>query len=170
MGLRVAITGTPGTGKTSAVAALDTPLEVIDLNAAIVQQGLTSGHDVDRDTAIADLDAIQHWLADRDDIIIDSHLAHYLDVDLVIVLRCEPDELRRRLLERGESTAKADENAASERLDLILVAAVERHDPAIIHEIDTTTLSPDAVASHIARIITESYRPGFGSVSYLDSP
>ena len=169
MGMRVAVTGTPGTGKTSAVARCSSPLDLVDLNAEIIQHGLTSGHDIDRDSAIADLDAIQEWLADRDDIIIDSHLSHYIAVDLVIVLRCEPDELRRRLLDRGESVEKADENASSERLDLILAAAVERHDPSTIHEIDTTGLSPAAVAARIDGIITGTDRPGFGSISYLES-
>ena len=118
--MRVAVTGTPGTGKTTAVGLVGTEINVIHLNDLVREEGLTEGTDEDRDSLYVDLDAVSERLADRDDILVESHLAHYLDVDRVIVLRCRPESLEARLLERGESETKATENAEAEALDVIL--------------------------------------------------
>jgi len=41
--MRVAVTGTPGTGKSTATERLDTDLDVIHLNDVILEEGLTTG-------------------------------------------------------------------------------------------------------------------------------
>ena len=55
--MKVAVTGTPGTGKTTATDQLDTELSVVHLNDVIRSESLTVGHDDERDSAIADVDA-----------------------------------------------------------------------------------------------------------------
>jgi adenylate kinase len=111
--MRVAVTGTPGTGKTTATERLETDLEVVHLNDLVREEGLTTGEDPERGSLVVDLEAVADRLAGREDVLVESHLAHHLDVDRVIVLRCHPERLRERLLERGESQQGGNTGAGS---------------------------------------------------------
>lgn len=166
--MRIAVTGTPGTGKTSATDALETDLDVVHLNEVIREEDLYEEIDEERDSAIADLDAVREWVGDRDDCVIESHLAHHLDVDRVVVLRCRPEVLADRLQERGESEASIEENAESEALDVILVEAVERHGMDAVYEIDTTGRSPSGVATEIDAVIQGDRESSAGTVDFTD--
>jgi adenylate kinase len=184
----VALTGTPGTGKTtvSALVADRLGLEVVHLNDAIREAELFSERDVDRDSLVADLTAVEAWLADYraaggerpageaaapdgdPDLLVESHLAHLLDVDRVIVLRCHPESLKPRLRERGESEASVAENAESEALDTILAAAVDRHGDKAVWEIDTTDRAPEAVADDVVAAIDGETDPRVGVVDFIE--
>jgi adenylate kinase len=166
--VRVAITGTPGTGKTSATERLDTELDVVHLNEVIEQEGHTQGVDDERQSTIADLDAIRDWFDGRDDVIVESHLAHHLPVDRAVVLRCHPETIKQRLINRGESEDSAQENAESEALDVILVEAIEEHGSESVYEIETTDRTPEEVGSEIGAVIAGDRDPGAGAVSYID--
>jgi len=162
------VTGTPGTGKTTATDRLDTDLDVVHLNRVVEAEGLTAGTDERRGSWIADVDAIEAWLDGRDDVVVESHLAHLFDADRVVVLRCRPDELERRLVARGESREKAAENAEAEALDLILAEAVERHGEERVYEVDTTDLEPAEVAAEIRAVVAGKREPSAGTVSFVD--
>ena len=166
--MRVAVTGTPGTGKTTAVERLETELEVVHLNDLIREAGLDEGTDPDRGSLIADLEAVRERLEGREDLLVESHLAHHLDVDRVVVLRCHPRRLRERLLERGEDGAKAAENAEAEALDVILSEAVDAHGLESVYEIDTTDRDPAAVADAIGAVLTGDREPSAGEVDFLE--
>lgn len=166
--MRVAVTGTPGTGKTTATEQLETDLELIHLNDLIREESLTTGHDDQRDSVIADLEAVESWLADRDGIIFESHLAHEFPADRVVVLRCHPETVEQRLQQRGESPESATENAQSEALDVILTEAVEGHDEQSVYEIDATDRPPEAVATAIREVIDGEREPRVGTVSFID--
>lgn len=181
--MRVAVTGTPGTGKTTATALLAdrehtsaesdcrnslSSFEVVHLNEVITEHEFTTGHDEHRDSAIVDIEAVSGWLDERDDVIFESHLAHYFAADRVVVCRCHPEELERRLDERGENADSIAENVESEALDVILAEAVERHGPDRIYEIETTDRDPDAVASEIEAVVSGSREPSAGTVSYIE--
>lgn len=165
--MRVVVTGTPGTGKTTAVEALETEARVVHLNDAIREHGLWTERDADRDTLVTDLDGVREWLGDWDGIV-ESHLAHHLDADTVVVLRCRPDVLEDRLQERGESELKAKENAESEALDVILSEAVEFHGEEHVYEIDTTDRTPEEVAAEIQAILDGDREPSAGTVDFID--
>lgn len=164
---RVAVTGTPGTGKTSATELLADRYEVCHLNDAIREHDLVGDHDRERDSMVADLDAVREWLGDWTGIV-DSHLAHHVESDRVVVLRCQPDVLEQRLRQRGESAGKARENAESEALDLILSEAVRAHGEDTVYEIDTTDLPPEAVAAEIEAVIRGEREPAAGEVDFLE--
>jgi len=166
--MRVAVTGTPGTGKTTATELAETPLSVIHLNDAIREHGLTAGHDDERDSVIADIDAVVAWLDGREDVLVESHLAHHLPVDRVIVLRCHPEELERRLEARAEPQSTVAENAESEALAVILSEAVERHGEEWVYGIDTTGREPAAVAADIEAVVAGEREPAAGTVSFLE--
>lgn len=164
--MRVAITGTPGTGKTTASKRLETDLEIIGLNDLIREEGLTVDIDEERNSLVADIERIADRLADRDGIVVESHLAHHLDADRIVVLRCAPETLKRRLLDRGESERKAEENAEAEALDVILSEAVDRHGLESVFEIDTTDLGPETVAERIEAVLEGSREPSAGTVDF----
>ncbi len=166
--MRVAVTGTPGTGKTSAVDAVETDLDTVHLNDVIKSEGLTTGQDEDRETLVVDIEALEEWLGDRENVIFESHLAHQFDADRVVVLRCRPDKLDERLTARGESPDSAAENAESEAMDLILSETVNRHGEESVYEIDTTDRSVEDVAAAIEAVLAGERDPSAGTVSFVD--
>ncbi|EMA47289.1 adenylate kinase family protein [Halococcus saccharolyticus] len=185
--MRVAVTGTPGSGKTTAtdrLAARDDgsnaddsggvegTLDLVHLNEVIREEGLSTGTDADRDSLVADLDGVEAWLDDRqttaDIALVESHLAHWLNADRVVVLRCHPAELEDRLAARGEPDATITENAESEALDVILGEAVERHSRDAVYEIDATDRAPEDVASEIRAVIAGEREPSAGTVSFVE--
>ncbi|KAB1188641.1 MULTISPECIES: adenylate kinase family protein [Haloferax] len=167
--MRLVVTGTPGTGKTTATDLVADELDaaVVHLNQLVKDEDLWTERDEDRDTLVVDLDAVRDRLGAWDGIV-ESHLAHHLDADRVVVLRCRPDVLEDRLLERGESEAKARENRESEALDVILGEAVEFHGEDAVYEIDTTDRDPQAVADEIVAVAEDEREPSAGTVDFIE--
>ena len=171
--MRLAVTGTPGTGKTTATNLLESRpgigrnFEVIHLGEIIESEDLYTSIDEDRDSKIADLEGLDTWLEGRDDVVFESHLAHHFPADRVAVLRCHPRELKSRLLDRGESEWKARENAESEALDVILAESVKRHGLNSVYEIDTTDRELDGVAGEIEAVVRGDREPSAGEVDYV---
>ena len=166
--MRVAVTGTPGTGKTTATERLTASLDVVHLNEVIKREGLTTGRDDDRETLVADVAAVDDWLDGRDDVVFESHLAHLFDAARVVVLRAHPETIESRLTERGEATSSVTENAESEALDIVLAEAVDRHGEDAVYEIDTTEMAPEAVADAIQAVIDGEREPSAGTVSFVE--
>ncbi len=174
--MRVAVTGTPGTGKTTATELLGGrdgfDFEVVHLNDVVRERDLASETDTERDSLVVDLDAVREYLADEyaddADLVVDSHLAHLLDADRVVVLRAHPERIHERLLDRGESEASAAENAESEALDVILSESVDRHGAGAVFEVDTTDRDPDAVADEITAVARGERDPAVGIVDFTD--
>lgn len=183
--MRVAITGTPGTGKTTATELVETDLDVIHLNDLVREQDLTAGYDEERDSVVVDLDAVEERLAGREGVLVESHLAHRFPMDRVVVLRCRPEVVEERLREGGDSAEKASENAEtagqsralarkarenaeSEALDVILAEAVERHGEGNVYEVTTDDRTPEEVAREIEAVIAGERDPAAGTVDYVD--
>jgi adenylate kinase len=166
---QIAVTGTPGTGKTTATELLaerGVDMPVVHLNDEIKQYDLWSERDVDRDDSlITDLEAVKTHLGEWAGVL-ESHLAHRFDADRVVVLRCEPSVLEGRLSKRGDSEQKARENAESEALDVVLSEAVDQHGQQSVYEIDTTDRDPEAVADAIAAVISGDRSPSAGDVDF----
>jgi adenylate kinase len=177
--VRVAVTGTPGTGKTTATELLDRSrddVDVVHLNEVLEREELFDEVDEERDSVVADLDALASWVDEYEAagdveagvLVLDSHLAHHLDADRVAVLRCAPETLATRLRDRGETEAKAAENAESEALDVVLSEAVEAHGLDSVYEVETTRQSPEDVAEALAAVVDGTREPSAGDVDYLD--
>lgn len=172
--MRWAVTGTPGTGKTTATRHLDVGFPILHINELIEEGCFQAGYDEGRGSTIADIDQLRSWLRKQPrEIVVESHLSHLLPVDHVVVLRCHPETLRDRLTYRRDDTMapeKIDENVESERLDLILAESVSEHGADATYEIDTTNRTPQEVARIIEDAINGRLSPGVGKVSFLEEP
>ncbi len=162
--MQIALTGTPGTGKTTVAGLL--PYQVIDINA-LVRGGMNLGRDPERGCLDADMDALEQRLKelDSDEIsILEGHFSHHF-ADWSVVLRLAPSDLRPRLEARGYSPEKIRENLEAEALDVILVESVEfcRR----VDEIDTTGKTAPQVAELVARIIKDELELPPGQVDWL---
>jgi adenylate kinase len=152
----IALTGTPGTGKTAVAAALRARgHEVLDLAAVIADRGLREGYDAERDTYEVDTGALAEAVrdlvpADRA-VFAEGHLSHLLDCEAVVVLRCRPDRLAERLRARGYDEGKVRENVQAEILDVILCEAVGSGAP--VHELDCTDADAGSVAAAAAEAV-----------------
>ena len=161
-----ALTGTPGTGKSTLSAELRSRgYDVIDGKAFIRENGLLGEYDAERDTYEVDLDALNDALeglrADDDVHILDSHLSHFMDSHGIMVLRCAPSVLAGRLRARGYSEDKVRENVQAEILDEILCEAAETDIP--VGEIDCTSVTVSEAADIAEKIISggaSDYPPG----------
>jgi adenylate kinase len=147
--LVIAVTGTPGTGKTTFSRALCKHLsaELFDLNQFIVSTGIYRLDD--EGTKVVDIRKMRSGFRKviRDlqgHIVVDGMLSHFLPNDVithVVVLRTHPRALEKRLKRRGFGGKKLEDNLEAEALDVVLWEAVENHGISKVYEIDTTKAS-----------------------------
>lgn len=159
----LAISGTPGTGKTEVGQLLAKHLktQILELSDFAKQKQLFLGKDQDRDTFIVDVDQLRHFLVDlahRSDerFIVVGHFADEVPKDflkLIVVLRSNPVVLTQRLLQRGWTHKKILENIQAEILGDCTAQALTRHDHSKVFEIDTTNLSPEETVEAIEKIL-----------------
>lgn len=159
--MRIAVTGTPGVGKTSA-CALVRSVRVVDVNSLVDQLGLATGYDRKRKTKEVDVSRLAKAVAKMEgDMLLEGHFSHLLNPSLAIVLRCSPKVLEGRLRKKGWSEAKVRENVEAEAVDVILIDTIENvHE---VCEIDTTKLTVAQVARAIEKILAgerQKYRVG----------
>ncbi|MEW5936455.1 MAG: adenylate kinase family protein [Candidatus Thermoplasmatota archaeon] len=159
----IALTGTPGTGKTSAAKILRSKgyrvHEVAELakRFGAMEMSNDGGMGVDVERLASRLQGMSLEGA----MIVVGHLSHFLAPNLCIVLRCSPAELRRRLTVRGYPERKIRMNLEAEAIDLILVEALECCEK--VREIDATPLTPAEVADRVEEIVhgkSRGYLPG----------
>ena len=148
--MRVAVTGTPGVGKTTVARRLadERGVGYVDVTER-VREGASAGYDDERDAPVADIDALRDSVPD--DAVIDGHLSHRLEPDYVVVLRCAPDVLRSRLEERGWDDGKIDENVEAEALDVTATEAYGVDAP--VFGFDTTDATVDETVERVARAV-----------------
>ena len=163
--MMIAITGTPGTGKTRLAEELRARgYEVLDINEQVRNNGLLEEKDEGRDTYCVDTDALDLLLEGhrgKELVLIEGHISHCVECDMIIVIRCSPDILAKRLKERGYSQNKVTENVQAEILDVILCEASEADVP--VWELNSSSYAATALADMAEDIIkgnTDKYRPG----------
>jgi adenylate kinase len=154
----IAITGTPGTGKSSACGVLERRgYLVVDLDQVARKEGLVVGRDQSRESDEIDVDALRELLNVPAKVaILKAHYSHLMDVNVTVVLRCRPSVLQKRLEARGWSPEKVRENLETEAIDLITQEAVAR--VPFVYEVDTTDLAPAQTANAILEILKGNTR------------
>jgi len=167
----IALTGTPGTGKTTICGFIAEHSQyrkqylIIDLNKLVIDGKLYTEKDEARNSYNADMEKLEERVKqiishapEGMDVIMEGHLSHLLPADAIIVLRTHPVALRKRLGKRKEySFEKVKENANAEALDVILVESTEKS--SSVFEINTTDATPLAVVKSVLFIV-ESLKKG----------
>ncbi len=148
------ITGTPGTGKDTISKILSKKLgfKLIDLNKLAKERGFIKGYDEKRKCDIVDIGKVNKEIKKfRKSLIIQSHYSHELCSDLVIVLRTDTKELRKRLEKRKWPEEKIKENLEAEIFEICKDEALQKTKK--VFEIDTTSESSDKLADRALNII-----------------
>jgi adenylate kinase len=167
----VALTGTPGVGKSAVAAALRGEFRSVEVGelAGRLGAGRRAGRGWEVDLSRLRTALRRSGAFDGVDLVV-GHLAHLLPVRRAIVLRCHPRELERRLA-RAHRGRAADRRAnyVSEALDLVLAEALDGGVP--VREIDTTGRRVPSVARDVRRALRERGpgRPG-RHVDWLADP
>lgn len=160
MPMYIALTGTPGTGKSSAAKILvDRGYTTITVEELARKHGAIETVEGDLEV---DTEALSAAMAEcGETVIIEGHLAHHLPNGLCIILRCHPEIIRTRLSMRNYSREKLLGNLEAEAIDTILIEAIEVCEN--VFEIDTSNLKSDEVANAIEKIMNgdaNEYSPG----------
>ncbi len=139
----VIVSGTPATGKTvfAKKLAKEKKLKYVDVNQLVKEHKLSEGYDKEKETELIDVEKLNKVLISiikkQDNLVIDSHLSHYLPkkyVDKCCITKCELKELKKRLEKRGYSKEKVRENLDAEIFDTCRIEALEaRHDVEVIN-------------------------------------
>ncbi len=160
-----AITGTPGVGKSTVSEILAHKYAVIDIHSYVEEHGLFEEYDEEAGSYDVDVEKLNDSILSEDlkgTVFLDGHLSHFVDCDIIIVMRCEPRKIYQRLKDRGYDEKKILENVQAEVLDVILSESMESG--AKVYEIDCSELSPAQVADEIERIVilgeTDDASPG----------
>jgi adenylate kinase len=161
----ICVTGTPGTGKTTLAKILAKKLKYryLDVKKLIKKNKLYEKYDVSSGSYIVDVKKLNKFLISmikiNQNLIIDSHLSHYLpkrDVDMCVVTKCELKELKKRLEKRRYSKEKIRENLDAEIFDICLNEAKEnRHYTFVIR---TTKRINKEITSQVLGEI-DAYKP-----------
>jgi len=159
----IALTGTPGTGKTSVGRLLEARgYAVLDLDTIARDYGLITGRDDARQTDEVDVEALRERIRIPAKLaFLKSHYSHLMDVNIAIVLRCRPSVLRDRLRARGWSEEKVRENIEAEAIDVITQEATRRI--PFVYEIDTSEQSASETTAQVLAILqgkTNGHEPG----------
>ena len=153
--MKLCITGTPATGKTIISKELSERLgwRLISVNDLAKELNAYLGEDKRRKAKILDMEKIKDYLKDVEgDVIVEGHTAHEILCGIVIVLRCNPEVLEKRLKERyPDDPDKVEENVDAEILGVITSEAVRCNEK--VYEVDTSQRSVDQNVDDILQIL-----------------
>ncbi|ASJ00396.1 adenylate kinase family protein [Thermococcus gorgonarius] len=164
----IAVTGTPGVGKTTVSKLLAEKLgyEYVNLRDYAIEKGIG---EMKGDELEVEVDELAYNF-EKDfagkDVVVDGHLSHFLKADLVVVLRAHPKLVGERLEARGYPKEKVGENVEAELVDVILVEALEENENVI--EVDTTGKTPEEVVEEVLELIKEGVKRRVGIVDWSE--
>ena len=134
----VALTGSPGTGKSTLAERLaQQGIHVVTVET--VAQQVDALHQIENVREI-ETPKLQTWIwSGAEACVVDGHLSHYCSIDSVMVLRCNPSTLRERLQDRdGYDSRKIETNVEWELLGGVWSELIQLHPKAKVVEFDTT--------------------------------
>ncbi len=168
------ISGTPCTGKTTVSEILSQKLnwELIKINDLAISNNLVLGIDENKGYKIIDIDALDKNLSkiisSSDNLIVEGHLSHLCSgADKLIVLRCRPEILEKRLALRNYSDSKIYENLEAEALGVCSAESLEIYENNV-WELDISDLNIDEVVSILLDVIDGKKELTFGEIDFMD--
>jgi len=122
--MHIAVTGSPGVGKTSVAKALGNKLKcpVFNEKQLAIEKGLGKWNETEDELVIPlgkfakELDSL---FSEKKNVIIEGHLLCELrsKPDFIVLIRCHPEILEARLEKRGYSQEKVQDNVFCEGID-----------------------------------------------------
>ena len=141
------LTGTPGTGKTAVASLLvEKGYIVVNIGELVKEKKLFDFFDKERDSYVINdvkLNAVLTKLIEENTssypLVIDGHVARLppLLVSKCIVFRCSIRNLRQRLVVRGYSDSKIDENVEAELMEVILTDMMQLYGKDLVSVVFT---------------------------------
>ena len=159
--LTVALTGTPGVGKSTVASMLEAKgWALVSVEDAAREHDCLGETEVDG-AAPVDVHALsEKWAPPEGKVIVDGHLSHFLDVDAVILLRCSPAMLRKRLSSRAYDEAKVKANVEWELTAGHWAELLEFEIELPVLEVDTSERSADVLVIEVESWISEGCPSG----------
>jgi|TARA_B100001971_G_C18150129_1_gene515349 adenylate kinase len=161
----IALTGTPGTGKTTISKILSKKLNFRYISLTdIITPEIIEYHDKVRKCYEIDVGKLRVIVKEKlqNNTIIEGHFSHLLKLsNIIIILRTDPNILKKRLKKRGYDDDKIKENLEVEALDVCLIESLEYD--SNVYEIDTSIKSKNVVGMDIELILNgkgEEFKPG----------
>ncbi len=169
--MKISISGAPCTGKTEVSKLLSKRLNymLIQINELAEKLNAFSGYDKKRECKILDMDKLEKDINKiKGDVIIEGHTSHLFPTDTVIVLRCNPEILKKRLEKRYPSNPlKVQENLEVEILGVITSEATMYNKN--VYEIETSNKKPEQIVKSILKILKgEENQFRVGKIDWLE--
>jgi adenylate kinase len=160
----IGVTGTPGTGKKSVapILAAKLGLRCVSLNELARSNGLPGKT---KEEGAVDTKKLKNKLRGfGGPAVLYGHLLPYAlgvgSASNVVILRCEPSVLKKRLASRGYPVRKIFDNVEAELIGLISSDSFDAFGPTKTFEVDTTSSDPGEAAASALEVIEGKREPG----------
>lgn len=177
--MKIILSGTPGVGKhtiATTLSSLFDKVTIVDINKIILSEDLLipsqrGNHDVDIQKSLDFLTLLLSKKEYQDSIIV-GHLAPYvidpLLVDLAVILRRSPYELRKIYEDRSYSQTKISDNIVAEILGIISYDALKNFEFSKLSELEiATSVLPSLSAQKIVNMYMDKKQRSFGNIDWL---
>ncbi|MEM2083717.1 MAG: adenylate kinase family protein [Nitrososphaerota archaeon] len=162
----ILLTGTPGSGKTLIGERLAKNLKglFIDIPTLVKKKKLFSYYDRKYKSYIVNLRKLRKelnkiYVMEEKKIVISSHFPLYIPKEKlckVIVLRCNPLILIKRLKKRNYPYRKIRDNIISELIDLIYYEAIKYYGKKMVFQLDVSNKKINDILKEISLILLKS--------------
>lgn len=179
--MKVVITGTPGVGKHTIAESLSIEMgkiPILDINQIILSENLLIDCTKNRNKNEVDIQKTYEFLTlllsknEFQNSIIVGHLAPYVvhsdSVDLVVILRRSPYELKKIYQERFYSESKTQDNINAEILGILSYDSTKNFEFSKLSELEnSSTLPPSSVSHCIVDMCLNAKSRSFGHIDWL---